>query len=132
MTELFNQKLQTPLRKKLRKDNPSAEYLLWMYLRKKQLDFRFRRQFGIGTFVVDFYCPKAKLVIEVDGDTHYQKQTPDQYDVERQRYIESKGLKVLRFTNLDVYRNIEGVIQVIRDNLPPAPSLVRRGRDAQE
>ena len=128
MTELFNQKSQTSLRKKLRKDNPSAEYLLWMHLRKKQLGFRFRRQYGIGTFVVDFYCPKARLVIEVDGDTHYQKQESDQYDVERQGYIESKGLKVLRFTNLDVYRNMEGVIQVIRDNLPPTPSFVRSGR----
>jgi very-short-patch-repair endonuclease len=94
-----------------------AERLLWSKLKQKQLNgFQFYRQRIIGRYIVDFYCPTTRLVIEVDGSQHYY---PDAaaVDKERDKYLESLGLKVLRFSNLDVMREIEGVVEVIRGNL---------------
>lgn len=112
MTEIFNRRDKTVVRKKLRNNRPEPEIKLWHYLRNKQLGFRFRRQVSIGNFVVDFYCPKIKLVIEVDGDSHFNK-SAKLTDQERQKYLESLGLNVLRFTNNEVVENIEGVIKKI-------------------
>jgi very-short-patch-repair endonuclease len=118
VTELFNKKSQADLRRKLRNEITKAESALWFHLRKKNFGFRFHRQYGVGKFIVDFYCPKARLVIEVDGDSHYQSLAVDSKDFERQKFLEAKGLKVIRFTNLDVYKNIDGVLEMIRVNLP--------------
>ena len=94
-----------------------AERRLWSKLKQKQLEgFQFYRQRIIGRYIVDFYCPIARLVVEVDGSQHYY---PDAaaMDRERDKYLESQGLKVLRFSNLDVTKEIEGVVAVIRENL---------------
>ena len=87
------------LSRHMRKNPTSAEDILWQFIRKKQmLGFRFRRQYAIDRFIVDFYCPSAKLVIEVDGEVH---DLPERaaYDAERQHYLESLGITVLRFSN---------------------------------
>lgn len=111
---LFNQKQYTRNRKELRNTSPPAERLLWGYIKNKQIiGHKFRRQFGIGRYVVDFYCPKLRLVIEVDGDIHFQG-SAERSDAARQRFIESLGLKVLRFLNTDVYKNIDGVVLTIQ------------------
>ncbi|MFH1598289.1 MAG: endonuclease domain-containing protein [Patescibacteria group bacterium] len=92
---------------------PPAERILWKYLRNKQIaGFKFRRQYSIGKYVVDFYCPKAKLAIEVDDPTHLS-QRAKAYDQQRQKKIEAFGIKFLRVSNLDVYSNLEGVYQKI-------------------
>ncbi len=102
----------------MRNESPKAEQVLWSYLRKGQMEgFKFRRQASIDNYVVDFYCPKAKLVIEVDGDTHFDPES-DLLDREREKYIESLGIGVIRFTNLDIYNNIEEVIKTIIESLP--------------
>lgn len=94
-----------------------AEEILWRRLKKKQLNgYKFRRQYSIKKFIVDFYCPEAKLVLEIDGDVHFIGNRPD-YDQRRQKFIESLEIKVLRFYNIDIYYNLEGVIQMILDNL---------------
>ncbi|MCI0479125.1 endonuclease domain-containing protein [Candidatus Uhrbacteria bacterium] len=102
--------------------------MLWSRLRCKQIEgVKFRRQFGIGRYVVDFYCPAFRIVIEVDGDSHFVGDAP-RYDEERQRYIESLGLRVLRFTNDDVRENIEGVLEQIRDCVIQGHSRTIEGR----
>ena len=129
MTEFFNRSSEKDLRRRLRKELTPAEAELWSRLRRGQLrGHRFRRQYSIGPYCVDFYCVQAKLAIEVDGDTHF---TPEakQYDAQRQRYIEAFGIRFLRFTNVDVYDNPDGVVEAIAraiglDDEPPCiPSL---------
>lgn len=113
MTQIFNKKPHTPLRKILRNKPSKPEFIMWQYLRKKQLNgYKFRRQVGIGRYVVDFYCPQLKLVIEIDGESHYVDDAPAQ-DRVRQEEIEALGIRVLRFTNTEVMNNIDGVIQKI-------------------
>ena len=72
----------------------------------KLMGYRFRRQYGIGPYVLDFYCLGLKLAIEVDGDSHFEA---GEYDRERQRYIESLGIRVLRFTNREVFERLDDV-----------------------
>ena len=92
-----------------------AETQLWKHLRNKQLDgFKFRRQHIIHTFIVDFYCPAAKLVIEIDGEVHRQQ---GEYDHERNMFLESRGYRVLRFPNHQVLEDIESVLATIHTHL---------------
>ena len=93
--------------KKLRKEGTKQENHLW-YDYLKNYPVRFQRQKTIGNYIVDFYCHKAKLVIELDGSQHYE---PDAmcYDEKRTYYLQAQGLCVLRILNIDVNRNFEGV-----------------------
>jgi very-short-patch-repair endonuclease len=87
-----------------------AEVRLWSHLRGDRLEgLRFRRQHPIGPYVADFFCPRRNLVVEVDGDSHF---TPEQqrYDADRTNYFTELGLREIRFTNVDVLTNIEGVL----------------------
>jgi very-short-patch-repair endonuclease len=118
MEHTFNDKSYKHLRRALRNNSTPAEQILWRYLKGKQmLGYKFRRQFGIGKYIVDFYCPRLKLVIEVDGDTHFDSKNI-QRDHIRQQDIESLGIKVIRFTNTEVYENLEEVLAAIRNYLP--------------
>ncbi len=78
---------------------------------------QFYRQKPVGNYVADFYCPKAKLIIEVDGVQHYEERWVKK-DKIRDEYFESLGLKVLRFTNFDVLKNINGVLEKIYEEIP--------------
>ena len=119
MTEIFNQSTQLTQRRKLRNHMPFAERLLWYYLRRKYLDgHKFRRQVSIGPFVADFYCPKAHLAIEVDGDTHA---TTEAYDAQRTKYLQSLGIAVLRFTNQEIYHQRDAVVATIARHLSRPP-----------
>ena len=92
---------------------PLAEKLLWGRLRGKQVEgCKFRRQYSIGAFVVDFYAPELKLAIELDGDSHAGADA-QAYDAERQAFLESKGARVVRFTNQQVYEALESVVDAI-------------------
>ncbi|MBI2552716.1 endonuclease domain-containing protein [Candidatus Uhrbacteria bacterium] len=128
MGTLFNRELQTPLRQQLRNRMTHAEKILWYYLRKEYIDgYKFRRQYGIGPYVVDFYCDPAKLAIEVDGDSHYQAGAGD-HDAARQRFIEQRGIRVIRVTDNEVRDSIAGVVEKIRQHLTPSDSPSERGR----
>jgi very-short-patch-repair endonuclease len=117
MPRIFNRKYQKPIRQRLRNDATGAEKLLWKKLKHSQLlGHKFRRQQGIAKHVVDFYCPEIKLAIEIDGVTH---STPEEirHDEERQATIENIGVHFLRFTNCDVYENLDWVLEVIAGEL---------------
>jgi very-short-patch-repair endonuclease len=90
-----------------------AEHLLWTRIRARQLkESLFYRQKIIGNYIVDFYCPKAKLVIELDGGQHYSD-LGEIKDAARDGYMTSIGLKVLRFSDGDVFQNLTGVLERI-------------------
>ncbi|MFH1741448.1 MAG: endonuclease domain-containing protein [bacterium] len=101
----------------LRSPQTPAEELLWRKLRRAQLlGMRSRRQQPYGPYILDFYCKKAQLAIEIDGDSHAEKEKEDN---RRDVCLNQHGLKVIRFYNSDVYENIDGVLQVIYDYCVP-------------
>ena len=103
-----------PRRKELRAGMTPAEIRLWQALKHSQLEnLKFRRQHSIGPFIADFYCPAAKLVVELDGSVH-DSETAQQQDRERTAYLVSLGLRVMRFENREVMENLEGVLAEIR------------------
>ena len=95
----------------LRKSLTKEEAQLW-YQFLCRYPLRFRRQYVIGNYIADFYCHQAKLVVELDGSQHV---TPEEmeYDTKRTKYLESLGLKVLRFSNLDVLKQFHSVCETI-------------------
>jgi very-short-patch-repair endonuclease len=101
--------------RELRSTPIDAEIRLWSRLRRKQLDgFRFRRQQPIGPFIVDFFCPEARLVVEVDGGQH---NVEEEKDAARTRWLEERGYRVVRFWNNDVLSNTDGVLLAILEQL---------------
>ena len=99
--------------RELRKNSTLSEVLLWNLLKNKRANnLDFDRQKIIGNYIVDFYCPKLKLVIEIDGSSHDNKY---KYDKKRHNYLESLGLKVIHFDDRDVKFNIDKVILTIEE-----------------
>ncbi|MBW1772225.1 MAG: endonuclease domain-containing protein [Deltaproteobacteria bacterium] len=112
----YNKRLKAVARE-LRKNMTDAERFLWQKVRRKQLKgHQFYRQKNIGDFIVDFYCPSAKLVIEIDGSQHFTKNGRLK-DKARDQYLEGLGLKVLRFSDRDVFKKTEGVLERILEDL---------------
>ncbi len=94
-----------------------AERLLWSKLRLKQLKGKqFYRQRIISNYIVDFYCPKSNLIIEIDGGQHYIEEGLKE-DKMRDKYMKNLGFKVLRFSGREVFKNLNGVIERIYENL---------------
>jgi very-short-patch-repair endonuclease len=116
----YKEKLKKPSRQ-LRKAMTDTERFLWSKLKMKQLNgYQFYRQKPIDNYIVDFYCPALNLVIEVDGGQHFYDDGLE-HDKERDTYINSLGLKVLRFTNIEVLKNMQGVIDSIIENMNEIP-----------
>ena len=113
-----NSKLETA--RKLRRDMTPHERKLW-YLFLQKYPVKIYKQRIIGSFIVDFYCAPAKLVIEIDGSQHYEERGIA-YDAERTAYLESLGLKVIRYSNRDINRNFSAVCEqidlIIKERLP--------------
>jgi very-short-patch-repair endonuclease len=108
----YDKKLKV-LSQRLRNNMTDAEKTLWLRLREKQLKgYQFYRQKIIGKYIVDFHCSKANLVIELDGGQHYSD-TGQQKDRTRDDVLRKMGLKVLRFSDRDVFENIGGVMEGI-------------------
>jgi very-short-patch-repair endonuclease len=106
-----------PLVRQMRHEPTPAENHLWQHLRNKQLlGYRFRRQHSIDRFIVDFYCAKARLIVEVDGAIHQYTQKED---VIRQEFLETQGFKVLRFSNQTILHNTAEVLHEIKSFLLP-------------
>jgi very-short-patch-repair endonuclease len=108
-----------------------AETLLWRYLKAHHLDgLQFRRQTPIGPYIADFCCHAARMIVEVDGATH-DFEDRFKHDVIRDRWFAEQGYRVLRFTNDDVLKRLEGVISDISESVaqatPPSLSLPRKG-----
>ncbi len=113
---IHNNKKLLGLRRKLRASLTPAEAFLWKYLKAKQLDKRkFVKQHSIGSYIVDFYCPAEKLIIELDGEVHADPQA-QAYDIKRTEYLGTLGFKVIRFENKMVFDHLEAVLQEIKDS----------------
>ncbi len=113
----YNTAKQKEFRKTLRNSMTAAECVLWQSLKGRQLvGKKFRRQMSIGRYIVDFYCPEARLVIELDGERHFSI-TMDEYEAERTKYLEQEGLKVIRFENKELYDNLGRVLETIKQAL---------------
>lgn len=109
-----NETSQKLLRQSLRNNATSAEAILWRALKGKQVaGIKFRRQFGVGPYVLDFYCPEIRLGIELDGGVHKTSYTYE-YDEMRTRFMAENRIRVMRFDNEVVYKNIQGVIEAIK------------------
>ena len=96
----------------LRENLTDSEIMLWKELSKNKLGFRFKSQHPIGIYIADFYCHKAKLVIEVDGEIHNSSDSKE-YDFNRDRTMNEFGITILRFTNNEVLKEMEKVLKVI-------------------
>jgi very-short-patch-repair endonuclease len=123
MTEYFNRPTEKDLRRVLRRKAPRAEQLLWAKLACKQLlGMKFRRQYSVGRYVVDFYCAEAKVGIELDGASHSTPQAKE-YDEVRRAFIEGFGIRLLRVMNADVYERMDAVLELIAAALKTPASV---------
>lgn len=111
--QLHNRQQQRELRRQLRRNSSPPEVILWARLRRGQLGCRFRRQHGIGPYIVDFYCAKHRLVVEIDGAQHTESQKAIDNDQSRESYIRSRGLHIIRFTGKEVNEQLESVIETL-------------------
>jgi very-short-patch-repair endonuclease len=110
----FNPKLKQRA-KELRKARNLSEVLLWQQIKNKQfLQLNFDRQKIIGNYIVDFYCQALEIVVEIDGSSHDNKQ---EYDTERDAYLQSFGLRIIHIPDHDVKRNLEGVLEYLKAEL---------------
>ena len=112
ITRLAKEKLQRA--KELRREMTPAEKLLWQEVRAKKLGVRFRRQQIIQGFIVDFYCHKSALVIEVDGDIHDLQQ---EEDTRREKVLSEMGSRIVRFKNDEVVKNLSAVVRQVKELL---------------
>lgn len=114
------QKLHNPpktlnFRRELRRRLTPAEAFLWSKLKRSKFQGRkFRKQHGVGPFIVDFYCASEQLVIELNGQVHFNKEAQE-YDARRTRFLESKGLRVIRFENKMIFDLLPSVLREIED-----------------
>jgi very-short-patch-repair endonuclease len=122
MTQRYNKSTEKEKRRRLRQNQTKAEALLWQKLRDRQIEgLKFRRQYSVECFVLDFYCPALRLAIEIDGESH-QSEEAAAYDRDRQAFIEALGIRFLRFTNQEVYEHLDAAIAQIA----PAAQVLRR------
>ena len=112
-----------PLAKELRKNMTKEEKHLW-YDFLRSYPIRFSRQKVLGKYIVDFYCAKAKLIIELDGSQHYEDEGVAN-DLKRTEFLEGYGLKVIRISNRDVNRNFEEVCEYINEMVNQSLSQLR-------
>ena len=134
MDAIFNDKSQKGVRRKLRRDLTSPEKILWNNIRNRQLfGFKFKRQYGVGNFILDFYCPEAQLAIEIDGDSHFINEDAIVKDKDREEYIKKFKIKILRFTNTDIMKSLGAVVEEIGKHLTsPSRSLNKERNKSHE
>ncbi len=115
MTKHYNKSSEKEKRRKLRQNQTNAEELVWRYLRNKQmLGYKFKRQYSVDHFVIDFYCPELKLAVEVDGESHNNPEQKE-YDVQRQKYLEEFNIKFVRIKDEDLFGNPNQAFMIIED-----------------
>lgn len=112
MGYLYNDINQKGLRKNLRNTSGLPEIILWNQLKQNKLGKKFRRQYSIGHYVLDFYCPELRFGIELDGSTHDNQQSYA-YDQQRNKFIKGQNIKITHFQNKDVLNNLNSIIAEI-------------------
>jgi|SRR3989344_4263063 len=118
---MYNDQLQKFRRQQLRKNPTEAEIILWQEVRGKKIsNTRFHRQYSVGPYILDFFCPRSRLAIELDGEQH---KSAEEYDAERKSFLKDKGIITIRFWNNEVLKNLQEVLEKIkevqRSLLPP-------------
>jgi len=110
-------------RRELRRSQTEAEKTFWSHVRNRQFfGIRFIRQYSIGPYIVDFYCPTMKLAVELDGGQHNQHENRE-YDATRSEYLKAQGIDVMRFWNHDVLIDTDSVLTRLAERVtPPSPS----------
>lgn len=106
-------------RRELRKNNTKAERVLWECLRKNKLGVKFYRQYSVGKYIVDFYCPRQRLAVELDGGYHLKAEIRI-HDEARTKLLEKQGIIVIRFWNTEVFDSLETVLQKIQEYIFPS------------
>lgn len=107
MRRVFNLPQLKELRRELRHDRSPAEHILWRFLRgRKFMGLKFRRQHSIGRYIVDFYCPAIRLVVEVDGTSHFEE-PQIQRDSDREAFLKRLGIRTMRFRNDEIIHDIQ-------------------------
>jgi very-short-patch-repair endonuclease len=113
MNYLYNNQLHKVKRRNLRKNSTDAERILWSRLKNKQCHgLRFLRQYSVGSYIIDIFCPKLRLAIEIDGGQHNNLHNSI-YDQQRSEYLAKNNIKVIRFWNNEVFENLDGVYEII-------------------
>ena len=114
---MYNQPNLKTKRKTLRQNQTDTEKLLWQYLRNKQIrGLKFFRQYSVGSYILDFYCPVARFGIELDGGQHNEIKNK-MYDKKRSEYLKQQKISVIRFWNSDIINNLEGILEKIQEKL---------------
>jgi very-short-patch-repair endonuclease len=101
-------------RQELRNNATVPEKQLWERLRKRQLGYKFTRQYSVGNYILDFYCPEKKLGLEIDGEIHNQQKEKDEY---RTRTIKELGIKIARFNNSEIENDINSILNKLKSYL---------------
>lgn len=116
---IYNHPNRRDVRKKLRKESTPQEIILWSRLRNNGIGFKFKRQYSVGGYILDFYCPSKRLGIEIDGSQHLENK---EYDKNRTKLFNDLDIKIIRFWNNEVNENIDSVMQKIMSELhSPSP-----------
>ena len=103
-----------PRARELRSKGPLSEVLLWKQIKTKKLGYHFYRQKPLGNYIVDFYCPALKLVVEIDGSSHDEKQ---EYDKFRDEFLKTIGLRTIHFLDKDIKNNLDEVINLLKEQM---------------
>ncbi len=119
----YNAPILKHRRQELRRNQTEAERTFWMHVRNKRFyGMKFFRQYSLGPYILDFYCPTLKLAIELDGGQHTEDACLE-YDAVRSEYLKIQGIDIMRFWNHEVLNNINGVLTKIAEKItPPSPS----------
>ena len=109
-------------RRELRRNQTETEKIFWAHLRNKQFyGLKFFRQYSIGPYILDFYCPNMKLAVELDGGQHNQSESKE-YEAVRTKYLKAQGIEVMRFWNHEVLFDMESVLSKLALKVTPPPS----------
>jgi very-short-patch-repair endonuclease len=113
MAKIYNKNKLKENRRSLRKSQTKEELIFWAHVKNRRFHgYKFRRQYSIGNYIADFYCPELKLVVEIDGGQHYENDNIEK-DLQRTEYFEELGIRMKRYTNIDIKANLIGTM----DNL---------------
>lgn len=127
MNFIYNNAILKERRRELRGNPTQAEAVLWGHIRNRQIEqCRFRRQYSVGPYILDFYCPRIRLAIEIDGDQHAENDAIV-YDRERDEYLNDLDIKTVRYWNHDIMKDINHVIENIRNHINLTSPLMVRG-----
>ena len=129
MTKIYNRKKLQEFRSELRNRMTKSEVVFWKFVQNDQFGYRFRRQYGIGNYIIDFYCPKLKLAIEIDGITHADEKVLEK-DLMKEGFLKSIGISLRRYSSDQILNDLNNVLMDLgvmcgkyeASATPPTPS----------